>query len=515
MQEIANFDFAEKIRGSIPSYKTKILDAVMADLREWLLGVREKSRLVGQVAFDETYNRHEQWLQIVADHPRLRKSQINSPIELIMNEPDECKTFSSYEANGVVNVTNNDTVTIDFVALFDCLHIHEELGLSAELKRRYESDRRQQKDLLIPTAISLQEEDLGKFDDLLADIAGFVIIERVTIVKALGFRSEDEVERLWRSMCRSLSELITAAIVTIVDPTTLLKVKDILVLFMRTVERHGYAIQDLQKITLSMFKTYSDILEQRFSNDFSQVIVDDDYMPMTVNNMEEYENVLRVSWYTPETQKDQIRFPHTLPFSQLYPLCCIDIRTFVDEYYLFIDESMRLSHDVDEILRQCLDDLLLQQVNKTLASRLQSQNLTQIAQIFINLEYLKLACGELEALLEEQRTNIHGGPIKLQATSTLINTSKTAENRIFELVNTKIDDFLELSDYDWVATTQQKGPSHYIQDVVRYMTTVVTSILTNLPEHIKTFVYFDALDHLATSLIVGEFRCTTQLISSD
>jgi len=36
--------------------------------------------------------------------------------------------------------------------------------------------------------------------------------------------------------------------------------------------------------------------------------------------------------------------------------------------------------------------------------------------------------------------------------------------------------------------------------VVAFLTTVVRTALQNLPQNIKTFIYFDALDHLATSL---------------
>lgn len=53
-----------------------------------------------------------------------------------------------------------------------------------------------------------------------------------------------------------------------------------------------------------------------------------------------------------------------------------------------------------------------------------------------------------------------------------------------------------------VSSTKNKHPSAYLQDVVAFLTTVVRTALQNLPQNIKTFVYFDALDHLATSLKV-------------
>jgi exocyst complex component 6 len=48
-------------------------------------------------------------------------------------------------------------------------------------------------------------------------------------------------------------------------------------------------------------------------------------------------------------------FPQNLQFSQLYPLCCANIKNFVREYYMFSDEYIHAQHDVDEILRKvCL-----------------------------------------------------------------------------------------------------------------------------------------------------------------
>jgi len=53
-----------------------------------------------------------------------------------------------------------------------------------------------------------------------------------------------------------------------------------------------------------------------------------------------------------------------------------------------------------------------------------------------------------------------------------------------------------------VSPVKNTHPSAYLQDVVAFLTTVVRTALQNLPQNIKTFVYFDALDHLATSLKV-------------
>lgn len=181
-------------------------------------------------------------------------------------------------------------------------------------------------------------------------------------------------------------------------------------------------------------------------------------MPMTVETPDEFDRIRNESLYGLDGAYDT--FPQTLPFSKLYPLCCSNIRNFVNEYYMFSDETIHSQHDVDEILRKVfictmatnfksLDELLVANVNQPLTLRLDSKNLAQIVQILINLEYLENACKALEELLMQSRSTHRAGLLRLSATSEFGNTRLMAEKRVFELVNSKIDDFLEIADYDW------------------------------------------------------------------
>lgn len=95
-----------------------------------------------------------------------------------------------------------------------------------------------------------------------------------------------------------------------------------------------------------------------------------------------------------------------------------------------------------------------EKVCKSLVERLSSQYLGQIVQILINLEHFEIACQELEQLLMAARSaSSAAGPVVLNATAEFRNNKKTAENRIFELVNSKIDDLIETAEYDWYALT--------------------------------------------------------------
>lgn len=91
---------------------------------------------------------------------------------------------------------------------------------------------------------------------------------------------------------------------------------------------------------------------------------------MAINTVEEFEKVLNISWYTHDQPIENLRFviclsyrdvklifssyPCVLPFSQMYPLCCVDIRNFLNQFYFFSDDQFQHAEIIDETLRQVL-----------------------------------------------------------------------------------------------------------------------------------------------------------------
>jgi len=51
-------------------------------------------------------------------------------------------------------------------------------------------------------------------------------------------------------------------------------------------------------------------------------------------------------------QADFPSFPSVLPFSQMYPLCCIDIRNFLNQFYFFSDDHFQHPNVIDETLKK-------------------------------------------------------------------------------------------------------------------------------------------------------------------
>ncbi|ROW14441.1 hypothetical protein VPNG_03849 [Cytospora leucostoma] len=481
---------ADMIQKSIPASQKTISEAVMSDLNTWLFRIRETSQFLGEVAFYHTEMRRARHKERCENDQTLSSFKLNSAIELVFDENEE------------FDVLDNEEVQVDFSPLFECLHIHQALGQSDKFRADYAATRRQQKDLLMPTSIHLDGEQEPSLNSLLEGIAGFAIIEKGTMRRVPQLRSTVDVDELWDSMCASAITLTTQSLGEIANAEVLLKIKSVFALFIQTMEGWGYSVETLDNFLLTLFDKYAELLKRRFSEDFQEIVSTDDYMPMAINTLEEYEKVVNVSWFTQDKPPEELTFPCVLPFSQMYPLCCIDIRNFLNQFYFFADDHFQHPNVIDDTLRKSLDELLTQKVCQSLVERLSSQYLGQIVQILINLEHFEIACQELEQLLIRARSSTSaGGPVTLSATEQFRSNKKTAEKRIFELVNSKIDDLVDTAEYDWMATTPSTEPSNYIQTLTRYLSNIMNSTLLGLPREIKELIYYDALNHAAEKIL--------------
>ncbi|KAF4783480.1 hypothetical protein HER10_EVM0010451 [Colletotrichum scovillei] len=481
---------ADVIQKSIPASQKIISEAVMTDLNTWLFRIRETSQFLGEVAFYHTELRRARQRERVERDSFLNNFRLNSSIELVFDESEE------------FDVLDNEELRVDFTPLFECLHIHNALGQSEKFRAEYATTRRQQKDLLLPSTVNLVAEDESSLSSLLEGIAGFAIIEKATMRRVPNLRSAVDVDELWDSMCHTAITLTSQALNEVSNAEILLKIKGVIALFIQTMEGWGYSVSILDNFLLTLFDKYAELLKRRFSEDFQEIVSTDDYMPMAINTREEYEKVVNVSWFSQEKSLEELSFPCVLPFSQMYPLCCIDIRNFLNQFYFFSDDHFQHPNVIDDTLRKSLDELLTEKVCKSLVERLSSQYLGQIVQILINLEHFEAACQELEQLLIRARSSTSaGGPVTLVATEEFRNNKKTAEKRIFELVNSKIDDLVDTAEYDWMVTTTSPDPSSYMQTMTRYLSTIMNSTLLGLPREIKELIYFDALSHAANKIL--------------
>jgi Exocyst complex subunit Sec15-like len=93
-----------------------------------------------------------------------------------------------------------------------------------------------------------------------------------------------------------------------------------------------------------------------------------------------------------------------------------------------------------------------------------------------------------------------GGVVRLTASDSFENTLNRSLGRITGIISSKLDQFFELSEYDWTPKTRETGPSVYLYELVNWLTTVVDSLA--IKESYKDEAYKGALGYIADCLMV-------------
>ncbi|KAF9433132.1 hypothetical protein BGZ76_009844 [Entomortierella beljakovae] len=492
LRSVIQFEFARHMQDCIPILQHAIKDAVTTEMKEWLVNVRASQKAIGKLAMDRMSARQQRWRDRANKGLKLKTAQnVNSAVEDAINEENE------------VDILSSDQVQLDIKPLYQCLHIYDELGQRAEFKLSYSEDRKAQAKLTLSSmtsSLSLRDKNTDNFESLLQEIVGFFLVEHIIIYSTTNFRTQAQLDELCDLVTSLLLRLLSEGLSNCQDPDMFLNIKMLLMLYIQTMESYNYPVSKLNDLLLTLFRTYADQLETKFSSNFHKLVDEDDYTPMYVENQDEY-NLLQMSFRFKEDRRATRQgFPRNLPFSKVVPYCCEDIRQFVSQFYRFVEGFNQEHNEMDDLVMESLDTLLIQHVHSVWLKKLESRNLSQICQIIVNLEYFQGACGDFEQLLTELRSTPDGTKISLQATGLFRETRKSAEKRISELVNSKIDDILELAEYDWLPPDVEDLHSTYIQELVSFLSVVMSATLQNLPESISTFVYYDALEHLASQL---------------
>ncbi|KAE8215560.1 hypothetical protein CF327_g1211 [Tilletia walkeri] len=507
LKPVLMHEFARLMLEGIPQTRERIRAAVTREMKEWLFEAREKSRTVGRLALDAMELRQKRWKAKAQKDPMLSLAKVNSAIELVVNERIE------------YNFVDNEHVKIDFKPLYQCIHIYDVLNIREQLQQSYQEDRRAQANLLLSQGLNFSPSN-PTFPTLLEEVVGFFLVEyHVLQTSPPGFRMDSEVNDLWDTMCERVFQIVNMGLSECRDTKVFLTTKAAVQTFIQTLEGYNFSVGKLNKLLLSLFERYAQLLRDRFAHDFQQAMKDTEHQPMIVQSMDELQKVLNVSWLEPGAP-DALRrkpFPITLPFSHTYPLCCMDIRNLVDQYYTFSEGFSQHTRDIDDILKKALDELLIQQVSTGIRSSLEkTKQLSQIVQIVVNAEHFRLACEELENLLIALRAPHRGGKLKLDASSHFARTLLMAQGRIDAAIQEKLAQFLEMGSFEYtpqraraegrtgagVGAGVGTTPTHLVE-LMRWLADVVESVLALLKEETKVGTYQRAFGYVANHMLYG------------
>jgi len=514
--------FAGYLGEALPNEKIRIREEVTKQLNSWLYDARQLSQQLGRLALEALELRDRRW--------KARKDRVTSQdtasIALLvnLNTPVESAVSERHDYNVL---ESQDGSLIDFSPLYLAIHIHDTLDAREELQKSFRDDRRAQAHLILASMSGNTSGSsaftLDSLSALFEQIVGFFIIETQILRTTKAFRDENDVDSLWQELSDRIVRIVRLGLMDCSDIDLLLGVKTKLLLFSQTMESYDYPVSQFHDLLGSFATEYTELLFKKFSQEFEQFILEDDHQPMQVHNEDEFSKVVEVSFLPTQgpwtkTELANQSFPAALPFSQAYPLCCIHVRNYVSKHHAYCESITR---DADDSIRKSLDSLLISHVGLHILNQLtQTKNLSQLAQIVINILFFLTACDGLETILVQLRVSARFISPELEAKPMFKKLLKTGEQKILGEIQEKIQDFFELSEYDWRRKSaivlgdqaaasgedsdgtrvNEQEISIYLKECLNFIDTLIDNVLVLTPPDFNENIFFGAWQSIGERL---------------
>ncbi|KAI0462808.1 hypothetical protein LJB42_003610 [Komagataella kurtzmanii] len=492
LNEIETFEFTKKIISSVPTLHKMIKEDCFSFVKKWLGNLERHFHTIGDDCFQQLQALNSYWAETRSQNPILAQYSINSPIELSVR-PDKFKTFDPFSLNNI---------TLDSV--YDSMMVYDTINELDELKEQFKKEWLIKKDRLVyPMYNSNPSQEMfldrNQLRDFIYSLIGLLVCDRLIGVKThFKLRSSNESREMFVTICKRLVPILKKHVdekITTLDD--IIFFKKLICCSIQILEQCDYPIENLYSILLCILQRYMKIITNSFKIELVKNMNADDSMPLVVKDMESYKSISIISWYrhTPSNN----RFPKQLPFSSIYPMTCLQIQNLIKEVNEFIDDFYSYQgREILQITIETIDSVLNNIVIKNLRHKIESTIKEVIAQNLINLEFFSTSVREIENLLSYSSESRSIDSIHLTAYDNFLATRKLAEDKLFEMVDTKVEDLLDFVDYNWRTKEQNPEPNIFIKDIGQFLQMMFTSTFSNLPRTVKSLLLLRTFDLLSS-----------------
>ncbi|KAG8687968.1 hypothetical protein FRC08_011678 [Ceratobasidium sp. 394] len=174
--------------------------------------------------------------------------------------------------------------------------------------------------------------------------------------------------------------------------------------FQIALQEYGYETSPINTLTSMMFERYTVTLDKDYRTQFIDAVNDDDNIPIDLSNREEAQKQqLLATCFVTDAARDAIfskGSPQTFPFSRIVHKVSLLIKDYAHQFYQFVEGVSQPPRNVDQILEKSLGELLTKCVADTMTAKLGATTaLGQVAQMLVNVEYLRDGCTEVDRYL--------------------------------------------------------------------------------------------------------------------
>ncbi|KAL8206453.1 UNVERIFIED_CONTAM: Exocyst complex component 6B [Gekko kuhli] len=389
---------------------------------------------------------------------------------------------------------------VDFSPVYRCLHIYSVLGARETFENYYRKQRRKQARLVLQPPSNMHET-LDGYRKYFNQIVGFFVVEDHVLHTTPGLVDRAYLEELWdMALSKTIAALRTHSSYCS-DPNLVLDLKNLIVLFADTLQGYGFPVSQLFDLLLEIRDQYSETLLKKWAGVFRNILDSDNYSPIPVVSEELYQKMVgQFPFHDAELEKQP--FPKKFPFSEFVPRVYIQIKEFIYACLKFSEDLHLSSTEVDDMIRKSANLLLTRTLSNCLQNVIKRRNvgLTELVQIIINTTHLEKSCQFLEEFITNI-TNVLPETVhttKLYGATTFKDARHAAEEEIYTNLNQKIDQFLQLADYDWMAVEPSAEASDYLVDLIAFLRSTF-AVFTHLPEEANAYATMPVCVEAASS----------------
>uniref|UniRef100_A0A8C3T3U4 Exocyst complex component n=1 Tax=Chelydra serpentina TaxID=8475 RepID=A0A8C3T3U4_CHESE len=489
LPQVSHYRFCKIMVDNIPKLREEIKDVSMSDLKDFLESIRKHSDKIGETAMKQNGDQ----LFSMSTEVRTKINRLN--LQLGRFRLDIRKNFLTMKVPGAQDL-------VDFSPVYRCLHIYSVLGARETFENYYRKQRRKQARLVLQPPSNMHET-LDGYRKYFNQIVGFFVVEDHILHTTQGLVNRAYIDELWEmALSKTIAALRTHSSYCS-DPNLVLDLKNLIVLFADTLQGYGFPVNQLFDMLLEIRDQYSETLLKKWSGVFRNILDSDNYSPIPVANEELYKKIIgQFPFQDPELEKQP--FPKKFPFSEFVPKVYNQIKEFIYACLKFSEDLHLSSTEVDDMIRKSTNLLLTRMLSNCLQNVIKRRNtgLTELVQIIINTTHLEKSCKFLEEFITNI-TNVLPETVhttKLYGTTTFKDARHASEEEIYTNLNQKIDQFLQLADYDWMAAEPGSKASDYLIDLIAFLRSTF-AVFTHLPGKVAQTACMSACKHLSTSLM--------------
>ncbi|ODQ80846.1 hypothetical protein BABINDRAFT_161049 [Babjeviella inositovora NRRL Y-12698] len=495
LREVGDFAFAAKIAQSIPALQQMIQNDSLENVTKWMARVEKMLPAVGGVLFGHMRDVSAHWASACAASPALDNYMVNTPVERALRSVD----LSLDLFDPALSLQLDLTVVYDAILVYQTVHQMDFFIDSFQTEWLKKKER-----VIRPLSLDTNSQVSFEYDELKAyihKVAAFFAVDRAVTAHTHGkLRTEKDNNDLWGAFMLLCSPMLRAFIDDLDTMDEFHQTRDLLGGFCQVMENCGYNVvaSGLYGCLVHLFERYSHALIRIFAHTFAANIDEDDCMPMVIQDPGLYAQVVAVCWYEPPEAELTKRFPRALPFSNILPLSCQQIQTFVLDHTKFIANFY--AHDGNVlwgILIDNIEHILSQVICEKYTAKLTSTTREEISQNLINLEFFLHSAKELAEYLSVLKIGGILRDVHLSSIARFVQTKKIAEDSLFGSVDKRIEDFMGIVEYDWFTTVRSDQPNYIINDIGRFVEDMFIQTFSNLPGSVKTLLLFRTFDKLA------------------